>query len=248
MMSPRPRPRPQAAGWALVAALLAGACGEADMRSFSAENAIFEAIVLDHAPLAADKDTPESRAAIGNGLSAICKGDATGTRQLIREAGIGDNIYKLVLVAAKANRKGACDYGDWQAKQTLMGDRFKQLVGSGDPAAVLLAAMVDKSLAPADRMKIVEALAGRRYSHAEAIEAEALIGAANYPKALELLDDAAKQGATPADVLLARLHLAGQGAPKDAGKACKYLQDAANLGAEGAARELKALREAKTCP
>jgi hypothetical protein len=231
--------------------LLIGGCGEPDMRSFSVENAIFESVYLDRAVLDSNKDSEEGRARIGGGLSAICKGDTSGARQLILDSGIGNQIYKLVLVAAKANRKGSCDYSDWPQKQTLLGDRFKQLVNSGDPSAVLLAAFIDKSLAQPDRLEVVKALSDRRYSHAEAIYAGMLIGgdsaAAQYPKALELLEDAAKQGATPGYMLLARMHKEGLGTPKDIGKACKYLRDAESHGVEGAKQELNGLREGNTC-
>lgn len=234
------------------AAILIGGCGEPDMRSFSVENAIFESLYPNRTELPGKPDSPEQRAGIAGGLAAICKGNTSGARQLIRDSGIGDQIYKLVLIAAKAGRNGACDYSDWHDKQILLGDRFKQLVNSGDPAAVLLAALIDRNLAVPDRLQVVKALSDRRYSHAEAILAGMLIagdaGAAEYPRALELLDDAAKQGATPAYLLLARLHKDGLGTPKDSGKACKYLQDGIKQGAEAAAKELEALRVGKVCP
>jgi TPR repeat protein len=221
-----------------------GGCGEPDTRSFSVENAIFESIYLDRAVPGSGRENPQG---IAGGLAAICKGDPSGARRLIRESAAGEQIYRLVLVAAKARRDGGCDYSDWQEKQTLLGDRFKQLVNSGDPAAVLLASLLDRSLAAPDREKIVQALADRRYGHAQAIRAGMLIegdaAGRDYGKALELLEDAAKQGATPASVLLARLHGEGLGTPKDSGKACKYLRDAANGGYEVAAGELR-----KYCP
>lgn len=230
--------------FALAALGLIGACGEPDTRSFSVENAIFESLYLERAVPTSDKDSPQDRAAIASGLAALCKGDTAGARQLVRNSGIGNQIYQLVLVAAKANRKGSCDYSDWPDKQTLLGDRFKQLVNSGDPAAVLLASLIDKSLAEADRLQVLKALSDRKYSHAEAIYAGMLISgesaAAEYQKAKDLLEDAAKQGATPAYMLLARMHREGLGMPKDPDTACKYLRQAVNSGVETAMRSLDA--------
>lgn len=228
----------------LVAALLAGACGAPDTRSFTVENAIFESVYLDRRVPASEELTPEARAGVAAGLSAICKGETGGAGRLIRESRIGERIYRLVLVAAKADRKGKCDYAAWPGQEVLLGDRFKQLVNSGDPAAVLLAALLDKSLAEPDRRRIVEALAGRRYSQAEAIQADLLAGGspADQQKAQELLADAAQQGATPAYRLLARLHRDGRGVPADTAKACQYLRDAAARGSEAAADELRACK------
>lgn len=231
-------------------AFLIGGCGEPDTRSFRVENAIFESLYLDRLDLGPNKDNPESRACIGNGLSAICKGDASGAKRLISDGGIGNQAYQLVLIAAKAAPNN-CDYSAWHDKQTLLGDRFKQLVGSGDAAAVLLAALIDRNLAEPDRLQVVKALSEKRYSHAEAIHAGMLIGGApagaDYRKALELLEDAAKQGATPAYALLARVHKEGLGAPEDLSRACKYLRDAANSGVEAARQELGKLQDGNSC-
>lgn len=235
----------------LGASLLLGACGEPDTRSFLVENAIFESLHFERRDLGPARESPESRAAVGSGLSAICQGDVSGAKRLIADGGIGNHIYPLVLIAAKAARNH-CDYSGWHDKQSLLGERFKQLVNSGDAAAVLLAALIDRNLAEADRLQVVKALADKRYSHAEAIYADMLLGgdspAENYRQALDLLEDAAKQGATPAKLLLARMHREGLGTPKDPDKACKYLQDAAKGGIEKAASELGKLRESKACP
>lgn len=225
----------------LAGLLFLAACGSPDTRSFSVENAVFESLYLDRAAPGPGRDDPETRERVARGLAAICKGDTSGAWELIRESKL-ERIHQLVLVAAKARRDGPCDYSDWHGRQVLLGDIFKQQVNSGDPAAVLAASLMDKALAEPDRLKVVKALADRGYGHAKAIYAGTLMeggpAAADYPKALELLEDAARQGATPAYVLLARLHREGLGTPKDPGKACKYLRDAAGAGYGAAAAEV----------
>lgn len=232
----------------LVLSVLAGACGSPDTRSFAVENVIFEALVGERAAPPAETVDAETRARVARGLSAVCKGDTAGARQLIRDGGIGTQIYRLLLIAAKAARDGSCDYTDWPEKHTLLGDRFKQLVNSGDAAAVLLAALLDNSLTAADRAAVVKALSDRKYGQAEVVYAGLLLTgegvAADPQQARTLLEDAARQGADPAWLLLARLYRDGLGTPRDLAKACAHFAEAARRGSAAAADE----RARLACP
>lgn len=225
----------------LAIALFAAGCGSTDQRSFAVENAIFESLVVERALPLPRAAGPAEQASIGEGLAAVCRGNTAGARRLIRDSAIGPQIYRLLLVAAKAARDGRCDFSDWPEQQTLLGDRFKQLVSSGDAAAVLLAALLDTGLAPADRKRVAEALAERKYGHAEAVYADLLLagdpGPADYAQAHALLEDAARQGADPAWLLLARLYRDGRGVPQDIGKACAHFSEAARRGIAAASAE-----------
>ena len=213
-------------------------CSAPDNRSFAVENAIFESLLATpYSPRPSEPtQAPDTgrQAAVAQGLSAICNGDTAGTGELLRNAGIGKNIYRLALIAAKADRKGSCDYTDWSSKQSFLGERFTQLVGSGDGPSVLLAALLDDNLNAADRRAIIEALSGRRYGHAEAAQAALLLRGEGGPrdegKALELATDGARQGAAPAYLLLADIYQQGLETPTDNGKACDALREAARLG------------------
>lgn len=222
----------------LLSALSLLACGEADRRAFEVENILF-AVLPGQPILPAVTPDPVVQARVAAGLMAICRGDTAGTRELLQTAGIGREIYRLVLIAAKANRKGSCDYSDWPQRLAFHGERFKQLVGSGDGPAVLLAAMLDEQLPISERREIVQALAARRYGQAQAVYAAFLLqgevaasSAAATREGLKLLEEAAAQGVLAAHLQLASLYRSGlPGIPADADKACKALQAAQQLGA-----------------
>lgn len=226
---------------ALSAVVFTVACGTPDERSFVIENVIFDALLASGYPLPATVPTamtPVRQAAIARGLSAICQGQVEGAGGLLAEAGIGKEIFPLVLIAAKANRKGNCDYSQWLEKRAFLGERFKQLVGAGDAPSVLLAAMLDEQLPAREREAVVQALADQGYGHARTVLAAQLLQTAGnialQEKARAMLLDAIKQGAVPAHVVLARIYRDGQGVTPDVGKACAAWQEAARLGAESA--------------
>lgn len=233
---------------AFAASLALAACGDSDQRSFAIENLLFESLAVSRSPLPAPSAPPDAaqQAQVAAGLAAICRGETGGARQLLDEARIGKEIYRLMLIAAKANRKGNCDYADWPAKLSFLGERFKQLVGSGDGPSVLLAALLDEQLPAAERREVVQALAERRYGQAEAVLAGLLLRgdegeqAAAVDKARQLLADAAGQGVVPAHLLLARIYREGRGVPADPAKSCAALREAARLGSAAAPRQLVA--------
>ena len=227
------------AGW--LSLLLA--CGESDQRSYVAENLIFERLLM--TPSAAEKLAPEQlpaelRQRVGETLGAICRGDATQASALFESAGaqLGGRVYRLALIAAKANRKGSCDYANWPEMQSLMGERFKQLVGSGDAASVLLGALLDEQIADVDRQAVIDALAARGYGHAQVFQARHWLKTGQTAQAQELLNKAATQGAMPAHLLLARLAREGSLGKPDAAAACGHLRAAAKAGSQLAPREL----------
>lgn len=229
---------------AMMASLSLLACGTPDTRSFEIENILFEHLRdgvpanLREQPLDAAR-----QAQIAAGLSAICQGQTTEAGKLLDEAAIGRQIYRLVLIASKANRKGACDYGDWPEKLSLLGERFKQLVGSGDAPSVLLAALLDEQLPAAEQQAVVLALAGRGYGHAQVYQAAAMLSgklsAADSEKALALLEQAARQGAVPAHLVRAWIYHEGLGLAADQAKACASLREAAKLGSMLAPERLR---------
>lgn len=176
------------------------ACGEPDQRAFAVENAVFASWYARSIP-AAEALSEARRSRVGEGLAAICQGRTEGVAELLREAGIGKDIYRLVLVAAKADRKGRCDYSDWPEKLGLYGERIKQLVNQGDGPAVLLAALLDEQLPEGERLRVVEALAERRYGQAQAVLA-ALRGPAEAAQA-DLLTQARAQAVALAHLLAA---------------------------------------------
>lgn len=244
--------RPAALACLLATALacLAG-CSAPDNRSFAIENAIFEALLITPRPDAPPRAPDvQQQAAVAQGLSAICQGDTAGTGELLHSAGIGPDIYRLALIAAKADRAGRCDYANWSSKASFLGERFTQLVGSGDGPSVLLAALLDDRLSAADRRAVIEALSSRRYGHAEAVHAGLLLRGEGGPrdegKALELATDAARQGAVPAWLLLSEMYREGLGTPADAHKACDALYEATRLGSPTAKARLAAT--APPCP
>lgn len=235
---------------AFAATLALAACGDSDQRSFAIENLLFESLAVSRSPLPAPAAPPDAaqQALVAAGLAAICRGETGGARQLLDDARIGQEIYRLMLIAAKANRQGTCDYADWPARLSFLGERFKQLVGSGDGPSVLLAALLDQQLAAAERREVVQALAERRYGQAQAVLAGLLLGeggagadqAATVDQARQLLDDAAGQGVVAAHLLLARMHRDGLGVPADPAKRCAALREAARLGSATAPRQLVA--------
>lgn len=229
-------------------ALTCAACGDADHRSFAIENTLFEAVAEGRLP-AGNATAPDAtqRTLVADGLSAICKGQTDGAWQLLHEARIGKEIYRLSLIAAKANRKGACDYSDWPEKLNFHGERFKQLVGSGDGPSVLLAALIDEQLPATERRAVVQALAEHRYGHAEAALAGMLLRGEGGDKAADdssraqtLLADAAGQGAIPAYLLQAQMYGEGLGVTADPAKACAALRAAEKQGSPGARQALGA--------
>ncbi|WP_371323532.1 hypothetical protein VX159_14135 [Dechloromonas sp. ZY10] len=193
------------------------ACGEPDQRAFAIENAVFASWYQRQIP-AASVPSETARARVADGLAAICRGRTDGAAELLREAGVGKDIYRLALVAAKADRKGRCDYSDWSERLGLHGERIKQLVNQGDGPAVLLAALLDEQLPEGERLRVVEALAERRYGQAQAVLA-VLRGPAD-PMQTELLMQARAQG-----VALAYLVAIGQ----SAGAGCSDWQQAQRL-------------------
>lgn len=232
----------------LAAALALAACGASDQRSFAIENLLFETLAATSKPLPAPAAPPDAaqQALVAAGLAAICRGDTGGARQLLDEARIGKDIYQLMLIAAKANRQGSCDYSDWQARRGLLGERFKQLIGSGDGPSVLLAALLDEQLPGDERLAVVQALADRHYGQAQAVLAGLLLRggggetATVAAKARQLLSEAAGQGAVPAHLLLARVYRDGLGGAADPAGSCAALREAARLGSATAPRKLAA--------
>lgn len=226
---------------ALLLSLQLFACGTPDTRSFEVENLLFEQLLVGQAATTQPLDAAR-QARIAAGLSAICQGQTAGTPQLLADAAIGKEIYRLALIASKANRKGSCDYSDWPAKQNLLGERFKQLVGSGDAPSVLLAALLDEQLPAADRQSIMQALADKGYGHAQVFLAASLLRAPATPESrtqiLSLLDQAARQGAMPAHLLQAQIHRSAAWQAPDPAKACASLQEAARLGSATAAGQM----------
>ena len=222
--------------WLLPAFLLM-ACGETDRRTFELENVLFETLPIRVSGSMQGLDEAR-RTQIANGLMAICQGHTEGARALLQGAGIGREIYRLSLIAAKANRKGRCDYSDWAQRLAFHGERFKQLVGSGDAPAVLLAALLDEQLPVSEQREIVQALAARHYGQAQAVYAAFLLqsegAAATQPvssEALGLLEAAAAQGVLAAHLQLASLYRHGRpGIPANADKACQALRTAQQLG------------------
>lgn len=232
----------------LAATLALAACSDSDQRSFVIENLLFEALAATSQPMPAPAIPPDAaqQAQIAAGLTAICRGETGGARQLLDEARIGKEIYRLMLIAAKANRQGTCDYADWPARRAFLGERFKQLVGSGDGPSVLLAALLDEQLPAAERLAVIQALADRHYGQAQAVLAGLLLRgeggetATVTAKARQLLGEAAGQGAVPAHLLLARIHRDGLGAAADPAASCAALREAARLGSATAPRKLAA--------
>lgn len=198
--------------------LLPLACGEADQRAFAVENALFASWYLEE-NLPAGELTVDRRGLVAAGLAAICRGDTGGTADLLRTAGIGPEIYRLALIAAKADRKGRCDYSDWPEKRGLHGERIKQLVNQGDAPAVLLAALLDAQLPAAERLRVVAALAERRYGQAQAVLAA--LHARQGDNAPELLAQAQQQAVALAYVL--------QAATASGAAACPHRQQARQL-------------------
>lgn len=239
---------PRLSSLALAATLALAACGASDQRSFAIENLLFETLAATSKPLPAPAAPPDAgqQALVAAGLAAICRGETGGAGQLLDQARIGKEIYRLMLIAAKANRQGTCDYADWPAKLSLLGERFKQLVGSGDGPSVLLAALLDEQLPADERLAVVQALADRHYGQAQAVLAGLLLrgegdtAPAAAEKARQLLGEAAGQGAVPAHLLLARIYRDGLGVPADPAKSCGALREAARLGSATAPRKLAA--------
>ena len=207
---------------ALCAACLPLACGEPDQRAFAVENALFVAWYQGFDDSRSELTTAR-RERVAAGLSAICRGETGGTLTLLREAGIGRDIHRLALVAAKADRKGRCDYADWPDKAGLHGERIKQLVHQGDGPAVLLAALLDAQLSAAQRLEMVEALAARRYGQAEAVLAALRLQQGQPPDA-ERLRAAEGQGVALASLLLASAASGGDEATR-----CLHWQRAGRL-------------------
>ncbi len=226
--------------FALFTAFSLAGCGTPDERSFVIENVIFDTLLASGYPLPGTPAaiTPARQEMVARGLTAICQGQTEGAAALLADAGIGKGIYQLLLIAAKANRQGSCDYSQWPEKQAFLGERFKQLVGSGDAPSVLLAALLDEQLPAKEREAVVQALADQGYGHARTVLVAQLLQAggniAGQEKARALLLEAIKQGAVPAHVVLARIYRDGLGVTPDVGKACASWREAARLGAMSA--------------
>lgn len=195
--------------WGLLGALVA-ACSPPDTRAFAVENALFAAWYQQELQEPVARQLLErEQAEIAAGLGAICRGDTRATAELLRSAVIGHDIGRLALIAAKADRRGACDYAEWPARAGLHRERWLQLQSQGDGPVVLLNALLDSGLPAAERQEVVAALAARHYGQAQAVLV-ALQPA--HPEAERLLAEAVQQGVALASLLQAERSLkAGAG-------------------------------------